>query len=100
MSNTIPCHSCSVPIMQVYEKSIAGYIYHYCSRQCAEEDFTICSYCVDGAEVSKKDCAQKSYGCCMQSLGGNPQYYCSERCEGEDTTEFIRSLRKPIKNKQ
>ena len=90
----IPCHSCSVPIMQVYEKSIGGDIYQYCSRACAEEDYTICSACADGAEVSKKDCAKEYHGCCQQYLGLNLQYYCSERCKGEDTTDFIRSFRK------
>ena len=95
MSKTIPCYFCSVPIMQVYEKSIGSYIYEYCSRACAEKDFATCSNCGE-AEVSKKDCIQKLYGCCHQYLGGNPQYYCSEICEDEDTTNFIRSFRKPV----
>ena len=91
--DTILCVSCSVPIMQVYEKSISGYIYKYCSRVCAEEDFTMCSNCGE-AEVSKKDCADGRYDCCRKYLGCNPQYYCSGRCEGEDITNFIRSFRK------
>jgi hypothetical protein len=77
--------------MQVYEKSIGGYIYQYCSKACAEEDFTTCSNCGE-TEVSKQDCANEAFDCCQQYLGGNPQYYCSERCKGEDQTAFIRSL--------
>ena len=91
--STLLCYACSVPVMQVYEKSIGSYIYQYCSKACANDDFTSCSNC-GGAEVSKKDCANEKYGCCQQYLGGNLQYYCSGRCEGEDTTDFIRSFRK------
>ena len=97
MSNTILCYSCTDTVTQAYEKSIGGYIYHYCCQECADVDFTICSACGE-AEVSKNDCSNGVYGFCMQYLGGNPQYYCSDRCEGEDTTEFIRSFRKPVKN--
>lgn len=85
------CHACSTPVMQVYEKSIGSDIYQYCCQECAEVDFTTCSTCGE-TEVSKKDCAQNSGGCCQQYLGGNLQYYCSERCKGEDTDEFIRSF--------
>lgn len=85
------CHACSIPIMQVYEKSIGSDIYQYCCQECAEVDFTTCSTCGE-TEVSKKDCEQNSSGCCQQYLGGNLQYYCSERCKGEDTDEFIRSF--------
>lgn len=99
MSKTVLCYACTVPIMQVYEKSISGYIYHYCSKVCADEDYTICSNCTDGAEVSKQDCANKKYDCTQQYLGGNLQYYCSARCEDEDTTAFIRSFRKPCEKK-
>ena len=91
---TILCHSCIAPITKLHEKSISGYRYQYCSQACVEADFAICSHCVDSAEISKKDCAQKQYGCCQQYLGGNLQYYCSEQCQDEDTTEFIRSFRK------
>lgn len=87
------CQACSTPIMQVYEKSIGSDIYKYCCKKCADADFTTCSNCGEN-EVSKNDCANGSYGCCQQCLGGNLQYYCSERCKGEDTTEFIRSFRK------
>jgi hypothetical protein len=82
------CKACSTPVMQVYEKSIGSDIYHYCSRICAESDFTTCSNC-QYTELSKKDCRQ-------QYLGGHLQYYCSDRCEGEDTTEYIRSFRKKL----
>jgi hypothetical protein len=99
MSTNIICHACSANITQLHKKRISGYIYQYCSQACAEEDFTTCSNCVDSTEISKKDCAQKLYGCCQQSLGGNLQYYCSDLCEGEDTTEFIRSFRIPEKIK-
>lgn len=92
----ISCHACSTPVSQLHEKSIGCYIYHYCSRACAEEDFATCSNCGE-TEVSKKDCANKSYECCQQYLGGHLQYYCSIRCEGEDTTNFIRSFLKPVK---
>jgi len=91
---TILCHSCSTNATQVYEKIIAGYIYPYCSQECADADFTKCSTCGE-AEISKKDCATKDFDCCQQYLGGNLQYYCSGRCEGEDTTEYIRSFRIP-----
>ena len=93
MSKTISCHSCSASVTQVYEKSISGYIYEYCSSACAQEDFTKCSACGE-TEISKKDCATKDFDCCQQYLGGNLQHYCSRRCEGEDTTDFIRSFRK------
>jgi hypothetical protein len=92
----ISCHSCSTPVSQLHEKSIGGYIYNYCSRACAEEDFATCSNCGE-TEVSKKDCANKSYEYCQQYLGGQLQYYCGIRCEGEDQTAFIRSFRKSIK---
>jgi len=91
--DTILCYTCSAKVTQLQEKSISGYIYQYCSRVCAEQDFTMCSSCGE-AEVSKKDCADGRYDCCQQYLGGNPQYYCSGRCEGEDITDFIRSFRK------
>uniref|UniRef100_A0A6C0LBE9 Uncharacterized protein n=1 Tax=viral metagenome TaxID=1070528 RepID=A0A6C0LBE9_9ZZZZ len=92
----ISCHSCSTPVSQLHEKSISDYIYQFCSKACAEEDYTTCSNCGE-TEVSKKDCANKSYDCCQQYLGGQLQYYCSIRCEGEDQTAFISSFSKPVK---
>ena len=89
----ILCHVCTAHVSQLHKKIISGYIYQYCSSACAESDFTMCSSCGE-AEISKKDCDQKSFGCCQQYLGGNLQYYCSGRCEGEDTTDFIRSFSK------
>ena len=90
---TILCHACTDVVTEFHEKSISGYVYQYCCQECVEFDFTACSNCGE-TEVSKNDCADGSYGCCIQYLGGNPQYYCSDRCEGEDTTAFIRSFRK------
>ena len=82
------CHACSTPIMQVYEKSIGCDIYKYCCKTCADADFATCSNC-QYTEVSKKDCYQ-------QYLSGHLQHYCSERCKGEDTDEFIQSFRKKL----
>ena len=94
----ISCYACSTELEKVHEKSIGGYIYQYCSEVCAKTDFTICSACADGVEMSKKDCMYEQYGCCQQYLGGNLQYYCSEQCKCEDTTAFIKSFQKSEKN--
>jgi len=94
----ISCHVCTAHVSQLHEKIISGYIYQYCSSTCAESDFTMCSSCGE-AEISKKDCDTKDFDCRQQYLGGNLQYYCSDRCEGEDTADFIRSFRIPKKNK-
>jgi len=91
--DTISCHACSTPVMQVYEKSIGCDIYQYCCKKCADADFATCSNC-QYTEVSKKDCSEKNVGCCQKCLGGSLQYYCSDRCECEQTTDFIRSFRK------
>ena len=96
MSEQILCHACSSNVTQVHEKIISGYIYPYCSKTCADADFTCCSNCHE-TEISKKDCAAKDFECCQQYLGGALQYYCSGRCEGEHTTDFIRSFRIPHK---
>jgi hypothetical protein len=97
MSETTPepilCYACTDVVTEFHEKSISGYSYYYCCQECVDFDFTTCSSCGE-AEVSKNDCTDGSYGCCMRYLGGNPQYYCSDRCEGEDVDEFIRSFRK------
>jgi hypothetical protein len=89
----ILCHACADVVTEFHEKSISGYVYQYCCQECVDIDFTTCSNCGD-TEVSKNDCTDGSYGCCIQYLGGNPQYYCCGRCEGEDTTAFILSFRK------
>ena len=96
IQETILCYACTDVATEVYEKNICGYIYKYCCQECAEVDFTTCSSCGE-REVSKNDCSNGDYGYCMQYLGGNPQYYCSERCLDEDTTEYIRSFMKPTK---
>lgn len=97
-TETMSCHACSTDVHQVHEKNIAGYIYQYCSKTCADSDFTTCSSCIDSAEISVRDCAREQYGCCQQYLGGHLYHYCSELCRDEDTTAFIRSFRKPLKN--
>jgi len=88
----ILCHTCNNVATEVHKKSINGYSYYYCRQECVCVDFSTCSGCGE-TEVSKIDCTDGSYGCCMQYLGGKPQYYCSERCKDEDTTEFVRSFR-------
>ena len=92
MSTNILCYACTDVVTEVHEKSISGYSYYYCCQECVDFDFTTCSSC-GLTEISKNDCTDGSYGCCQQYLGGDLQYYCSDRCEGEDTTEFIKSFR-------
>ncbi len=88
--SNISCHACSSYADKVYKKQIGNIIYKYCGETCAIADFVLCSYC-QYTEASKRICHK-------QYLGGKLWCYCSERCQYEDQTDFIRSFRKSVKN--